>query len=116
MRKTILVVDDSPDIQEVLKTFLESHGHTVHTTEAPNEAIRIVKTAMPEVVLLDYHLPGLTPDAFIKIVRAESPGVCIILVSGVTDVSEKAKSLGLKFAIQKPFDPTTLLDLIAKAT
>jgi hypothetical protein len=47
--------------------------------------------------------------------RAE-PAVCIILVSGVTDVSEKAKSLGLKFAIQKPFDPTMLLELIVKAT
>lgn len=116
MRKSILVVDDSPDIQQILTLFLEGHGHKVLSTDSPNEAINIVKTAKPDVVLLDYLMPGLTPNAFVNIVRSQKSNICIILVSGISDVSAKAKSLGLEFAIQKPFDPDALLELITQAT
>ena len=115
MRKSILVVDDSPDIQQILTLFLEGHGHKVLSTDSPNEAIDIVKTAKPDVVLLDYLMPGLTPNAFVNIVRSQKSNICIILVSGISDVSAKAKSLGLEFAIQKPFDPDALLELITQA-
>lgn len=112
MVKTILVVDDEPDIRESVKMILEKNGYKVITAEDGDECLNIIQQTKPDLILLDIMMPG-TP--VIKVVKQISD-IKIAFMS-VVRISE-ARKMGLTEQenivdfFQKPFNVTDLIDRI----
>lgn len=113
MSATILVVEDEPGIQEVLKFNLGQHGHDVLVAPDAEEAFGMLRGALPDLILLDWMLPGMSGIDFARRVRADHrlKGVPIIMLTARTE--ERDKVLGLDIGaddyITKPFSPRELM-------
>jgi len=101
----ILVVDDEPDIVEVLRRYLATQGYTV-STAGDGSAMRRVMAATPvDLVLLDLGLPGEDGLALMRALRHES-SAAVIVVTGRGDTFDRIVGLevGADDYIAKPFD------------
>ncbi len=113
MSATILVVEDEPGIQEVLKFNLGQHGHDVLVAPDAEEAFGMLRGALPDLILLDWMLPGMSGIDFARRVRADHrlKGIPIIMLTARTE--ERDKVLGLDIGaddyITKPFSPRELM-------
>ncbi|MFT4580669.1 MAG: two-component system phosphate regulon response regulator PhoB [Gammaproteobacteria bacterium] len=110
---TILIVDDEPAIRDMLKFTLSGEGHIcieAHDTQAANTAI---KTTVPDVILLDWMLPGISGVDFARRLK-QDPGtrdIPIIMLSAKGEESDKVRALdtGADDYITKPFSTSELL-------
>jgi DNA-binding response OmpR family regulator len=112
-RKRILVVDDEPGIGKVLRIKLGLSGYDVITTTSGAEAIEMVRTREPDIVLLDILMPDVTGMDVIDRVRAFSR-VPIIVFTGLPEIARFALKVGADDYIGKPFDPDLLEDKIRR--
>ncbi len=111
IRKRILVVDDEPGIGKILRIKLGLSGYDVITTTSGTEAIELVRTQEPDIMLLDMLMPDVTGMDVLDRVRKFSK-VPIIMFTGRPDIAEFARKLGANDYIGKPFNPDTLVDKI----
>ena len=110
-KKRVLVVDDDPRIGKVLRIKLGLSGYDVITTTSGAEAIQIVRTQEPDVMLLDVLMPDVTGMDVLEKVRAFSQ-VPVIIFTGRPDIAQLALKLGANDFIAKPFNPDLLVDKI----
>jgi DNA-binding response OmpR family regulator len=109
-KKTILLVDDEPEILELLETYLVRESFKVITAENGNYAIEYAKIYNPDLIVLDVMLPQLDGMEVCRILRSttQSP---IIFLSAKSD--EFSKVLGLSLGgddyVTKPFSPRELV-------
>ena len=114
----IMIVDDEPSIREIERLVLELEKHTVVEAKSADEAWKMVQTNVPEVILLDVMMPGMTPKAFMEKLGKDKKfaKVKVILVTAVIGAKEVAKGMKMVVAvIEKPFDNKKLLAAIQKA-
>ena len=104
----VLVVDDEPGILKVLGIELKLSGYETITTTNGAEAIDLVRTQKPDVVLLDVVMPGVTGLEVLERVRQFSQ-VPIIIFTGHPTVIKLAMRNGADDSIAKPFDPDLLI-------
>jgi DNA-binding response OmpR family regulator len=110
-RKRVLVVDDEPGIGKVLRIKLRLHGYEGVTTTSGAEAIELVRTQPPDIVLLDILMPDVTGMDVIEKVRTFSQ-VPIVVFTAKPDVIQFALKLGANDSIAKPFDPDQVVKKI----
>jgi signal transduction histidine kinase len=108
---TILVVDDEPDIGEMIRTALELQGVSVHAVQSGEEAAEICLERRFDVAFIDYTMPGLSGHRLGHRLIEIQPDLPIIFMSG-RDVEMKADLPVVDF-IKKPFG---LEDIQAKLT
>ncbi|OYY95030.1 MAG: phosphate regulon transcriptional regulatory protein PhoB [Hydrogenophilales bacterium 28-61-23] len=113
MSATILVVEDEQGIQEVLKFNLGQHGHDVIVASDAEEALGLLRGALPDLILLDWMLPGMSGIDFARRVRADSrqKNIPIIMLTARSDERDKVQGLdtGADDYITKPFSPRELM-------
>jgi two-component system phosphate regulon response regulator PhoB len=113
MAATILVVEDEPAIQELISYSLRQAKHTVSSTKNAEEAMKIINEALPDLVLLDWMLPGMSGADFARMLRraARTKDIPIIMLTARADESDKVSGLesGADDYITKPFSPRELL-------
>jgi CheY-like chemotaxis protein len=113
----VMVVDDDPDIQLLLRLELSAEGYDVVTADDGFQAIDRIPSLKPDVVLLDVMMPGL--DGWGVLERLQEPKPAVIVVSGLaTDRDHHyrhAVQLGALGFVSKPFDSTKLLELVETA-
>jgi len=109
---TILVIDDDPETREVLELAVSMEGYSVRVAEDTETALEIVAASPPAMVLLDYYGVGEDAGRVVASVRAAGGAIPIVLMTGAKDPAGKAKELGLKRFLQKPFDFHTLRKLL----
>jgi CheY-like chemotaxis protein len=105
-KPAILVIDDEPDILDVVKTCLEQEGYSVHSAAKPSEGIKLYEQHWRHIdlVLLDYLMPDMTGDLVYECLRDVNPDVKVILLTGCDDnVAKRMFEAGLRGYIQKPF-------------
>ena len=115
--KRVLVVDDDPDIRELLFTALEDEGFEVVPAGNGQEALAIIKTFRPDVIVLDLMMPVMDGWQFAAELRARDEGdedIPIVLLSAARDLKTHAKALAAADIIEKPFDLAELLPKIAR--
>ena len=84
MGKRVLVVDDHKDLRELIALRVEEAGYElVGTATNGPEALLVAAEASPDVVVLDYMMPGMTGEEVARDMRAQFPSVKIIACSGV---------------------------------
>jgi DNA-binding NtrC family response regulator len=115
--KTILVVDDEPDLLELLDQVLEMHGYIVLQAGSAQEAIEVWKNKSEQIDLLltDLTMPGgISGVALAGKLQAHKPLLKIVYTSGHEreTAAEKYSLLPDTSFIQKPFNPSALAELI----
>jgi PAS domain S-box-containing protein len=112
---TVLVIDDEPDVRELIRDVLERLGYTVIIAAEGREGIRIYRERRWEIglVLLDVIMPGMNGSEVFQALRTFDPDVRVVLVSGYSSEGHSGidgllKS-GVRGFIQKPFTQKTLL-------
>ena len=106
-----MVVDDEPRIGKVLRVKLGLAGYDVITTTSGAEAIDLVKTREPDIMLLDVMMPDVTGMDVLDRVRSFSQ-VPVIVFTGSPDIARFAREFGADDCIAKPFDPDVLVEKI----
>jgi two-component system KDP operon response regulator KdpE len=106
----IVVIDDEPQILRSLRTSLAAGGYDVQTAASGEEGLRLLEARIPDLVLLDLMLPGLSGLGVCRSIRARST-VPIIILSARGDERDKvaALDLGADDYLTKPFGVDELL-------
>jgi CheY-like chemotaxis protein len=117
MNKHILVVDDDAHMRSILQEVLESETYVVDTASDGLSALDklIHRQALPEVILLDLHMPRMNGLQLIEALRQQEAACLdsIIVLSGDMDALQQASRLGIRRCLAKPFDLEVLLELIS---
>lgn len=108
----ILIVDDDPDILELLESTLETEYETIKAA-CGKEALKKIKETPPDLLVLDYMLPDLEGIEICKILRKDSLSVHlpILMLTGKGEIDDKVRGLesGADDYMLKPFSPQELL-------
>jgi len=113
----VLVVDDNPDVRELIAAVLERAQAEVATAASANEALEAVKSKRPDVLLCDLHMPGIDGFELIHRVRAwERTGgagaaIPAAAVSAYASLGRRLRHARDEFQafLTKPVDPDTLV-------
>jgi two-component system, OmpR family, phosphate regulon response regulator PhoB len=112
MSASILVVEDEPAIQELISVTLARNGHAVRRATSVEEATGAVAEALPDVILLDWMLPGESGPTFARRLRSEARTreVPIIMLTARAGDDDKVAGLeaGADDYVTKPFSPREL--------
>ncbi len=112
MPATILVVEDEPAIQELIAYNLKQAGHQPLRADSAEHALNLVRTALPDLVLLDWMLPGQSGIEFAKRMKSDKRTREIPIIMLTARAEEQDKLLGLETGaddyITKPFSPREL--------
>ena len=102
----VLIVDDEPDLRELLRLELEAHGWQVEEAANGHDAWRLLQSRDVDVVLTDLRMPGGSGLELVEKLRERgAPPPEIFLMSGYADVSlEQTRALGAHPLLAKPFD------------
>ena len=114
----LLIVDDDPDVCEVLGDSLRSEGHVVRVARDGLEGWEALDERLPDVVLLDVEMPRLSGPAMAYRMFLRDAGleqVPIILLSGRMNLSEIAASVGTHYYLTKPYPFANVLALLKQA-
>ena len=107
--KTVMIVEDEPEIRLVLRTYLEDEGYTVVEAETGEQALSLSLDETPDVALVDLRLPGIHGLDVVRSMRATSQ-VPIIVVTAQADSHDVVAGLeaGADDYVTKPFIPKEL--------
>ena len=112
MSATVLVVEDEPQIQELVAVNLEHVGHRVLRAGSAEEAERAIRDELPDVVVLDWMLPGESGLAFARRLRADERTRELPILMLTARAMEQDKLSGLEAGaddyLTKPFSPKEL--------
>lgn len=110
--RTILVVEDDPEMGYLLGAVLQGDGRELHIVGTGAEAEEVVGSTSVDVIVLDLILPDVDGRALITRFRErpETSSVPIVVVSarGGSDIRQDCYALGADVYVEKPFDPETL--------
>ncbi|MGA9962516.1 MAG: response regulator, partial [Azonexus sp.] len=113
MTPTILVVEDEPAIQELVVINLKHAGFLVVRAGSAEEAESAIRAALPDLVVLDWMLPGQSGVALAKKIRADerSRELPIIMLTARAHEEDKVQGLeaGADDYVTKPFSPKELV-------
>jgi CheY-like chemotaxis protein len=116
----ILIVEDNEDAAQSLALLLELGGHAVETAPDGPAALAKVAASMPDAILVDIGLPGMSGYEFAQAVRRDfkAQSALLVAVSGYGSPEDKAKSArsGFDAHLVKPVDFRALLALLASRT
>lgn len=111
--KQILVVDDDPGLRAVLSLFLRDEGYVVHTAENGEEALALLVSVHPQVILTDLNMPVMNGWDFIAAKQTDSKLRSIPVI--VCSAESRSLALdGVTCFIPKPFPLDALIALIKK--
>jgi DNA-binding response OmpR family regulator len=113
----ILVIDDNPNVVDMISTFLRGEGYGVLGALTSDDGLKLAILARPELVLLDIGLPGANGLELLMRIRLMNPSAKVIMVTGNTDpaLAREAFRLGALAYVDKPFDLAYLKRVIALA-
>ena len=106
MAGKILVVDDEPEVRQLMEHFLTERGYEVRIAENGRLALAALDTFMADVVLLDMHMPEMDGLETLKRLTVRSPSLPVIMVTVNDDVETTTHLLQMGAAdyVPKPFN------------
>ena len=116
-RGRVLAVDDDRQVGATVRDVLTDVGFVVRTAQGGEEALALVRTFDPDVVLLDVMMPGMSGDEVLDRLHAGHPGLPVVMVTAIGD-AERARTLLYRGAfdlICKPFDIAVLERIVDAA-
>src|SRR5262245_19554389 len=112
-KKSVLVVDDEPDILELVRYNLEKEGFSVETVSSGAEGLERAKTARPDLMVLDLMLPGMSGLEVCRCLKQDSKTreLPIVMLTAKGEESDVVQGLelGADDYVIKPFSPRILI-------
>ena len=116
--EAILVVDDNATNLKLARVLLVSEGYVVKTANDAEDALRVLETFVPRLILMDIQLPGIDGLELTRRLKDDpaTRGIVIIALtsSAMKGDKEKALAAGCDGYLAKPIDPSTLSSTLAK--
>lgn len=106
MGNKVLIVDDDPSIRRLLNRILRDMGHSTIEAADGNEALVLLQSENPALILLDLHMPRLDGLATLEAILESNPEMGVIMMTGDGD-EERGKAAMQRGAcdyLPKPFD------------
>ena len=112
----ILLADDQPEVRRALTILLERQPGLIVAGEAvdADDLLAQVETICPDMVLLDWELPGLAGTDLLSALRAVCPGLLVIALSGRPGARRAALAAGADAFVSKADPPDRLLAAIGR--
>lgn len=118
MAKTILAVDDSGSLRQMVAFSLNAAGYQVVEAVDGNDGLDKAKRQIFDLVLTDQNMPNMDGLTLIKSLRALANYQSVPILMLTTESSDEMKSMGKSAGangwLVKPFDPTRLIDVVRK--
>lgn len=118
--KTILTVDDSQTMRDMLRAALSDMGHRVVQAVDGLNGVETLETIRPDVIITDVNMPRLDGFGFIEKVRQDprhrATPILVLTTESDPERKEQARKAGATGWIVKPFDPAKLADAIRRVT
>lgn len=115
MKKTILVVEDNPDAREMLSFLLGAEGFSVVTAKDGQQALDLVQSQPPDLVITDIHMPKLDGIEMIRRLREDLKltTLPIVVMSAFgSRLTQEALDAGASESTPKPMQVESLLNLV----
>jgi CheY-like chemotaxis protein len=118
----VLIVEDDPDVREMLSVLLETEGFYVVGAEDGLEALHLLRTVrhrapqVPCLILLDLMMPRLSGHEFRRAQLGDPTvaSVPVAVMSGASDLEQRAQALGAVATLAKPIDCDLLVDVVRR--
>jgi two-component system nitrogen regulation response regulator NtrX len=116
-KERILIVDDEKNIVTSLQEILTDEGYDIVTAEDGLDALEMVQSEPPDLVLLDIWIPGMDGIEVLQAIKTYHPEIEVLVMSGhgTIDTAVKATKLGAYDFIEKPFSLDQLVVSVEKA-
>jgi DNA-binding response OmpR family regulator len=112
----ILVIDDEPEITDIIETFLETAGYEVKSENSSTIGIERAKTYLPDLVLLDIMMPFMDGYEICKELKKceKTKNIPVVFLTGKDAQSDEGRSfkVGGVLYIKKPFSCERLMDIV----
>jgi two-component system chemotaxis response regulator CheY len=113
MTLTVLAVDDSRTMRDMLKLSLSEAGFTLHLAEDGVHGLEVLADISPDAIISDINMPRLDGFGFIEAVRAQSKHrttpILVLTTESAPELKARARAAGATGWIVKPFDPPKLV-------
>jgi len=112
-----LVVDDDPEIREILTQILETEGIRVISAPDGPQALQQIHFASPDAVVLDVRMPGLSGIDVLKKIRETDDDLPVVLITGFADIYQAVEAVkeGAYDYLPKPFENAEVVRTIRRA-
>lgn len=116
-QETILIVDDTPDLINLLTEVLRPEGYQIIHASNGHEGLQLAHTANPDLIMLDMHMPLMNGLEALEALREMDNQTPVIFMTrfGSTEIAVKAFQLGVHHYLPKPFDLDEVRQTIAEA-
>ncbi len=117
MAETICLIDDEPAILNTLSSILEDEGYQVLVAKSGLEALKIIRSEVPDLVILDIWMPEMDGLETLKRLRTQFPNILVVMMSGHGSIETAVKStkLGAYDYLEKPLDLEKVTILVRNA-
>jgi PAS domain S-box-containing protein len=115
-RGRVLVIDDEPEIAELLQDILTSEGHTVKTAMNGSDGVKLAALSEYDMVITDLGMPDLSGWEVARRIREAVPTLPVVLVTGwaASIDDDEVRRAGIAEVVQKPFDIEAVLEVTAR--
>ena len=113
-KQSILVIDDEPAIRDMLQIALDAAGFKVELAEDAKQAYPIIIDTPPDLILLDWMMPGTSGIELLRRLRRDETNVPVIMLTAKVEEASKIAGLdsGADDYIAKPFSPRELVSRV----
>ncbi len=110
-KATIMIVDDEPDVREVLEEYFTAHGYTVIAADSATAAKATAAAHPIDLALVDIHMPGEDGLSLARHLRERYVDIAIVMLTSAATVVDRIVGLeiGADDYVPKPFDPRELM-------
>lgn len=113
--RSVLVVEDDPDLLALLEMILQDAGYAVRTAPEGAAALARVAEEMPGTILLDMRMPGMNGWDFAREFRARYGHACpIVVVTAAENARARAEEIGAEGWLSKPFELEDVLATVER--
>ena len=110
--KRILIVEDDADSANILEAYLRRDGFEVALAEDGRRGLDLHESWCPDLVLLDWELPGLSGRQLLRLLRFERPEIRVLVLSGRPEAEEAARAAGADAFVGKGDSTSHLLQVL----
>lgn len=116
MEKSVLLIEDEPNIIEAISFILSRDGWTVNTHSNGHDAVEVVHKALPDLIILDVMLPGKSGFDILRELRENQTSanvpVLMLTARGQSKDREMAERAGVSRFMTKPFSNADVLEAV----
>jgi DNA-binding NtrC family response regulator len=110
----VLIVDDESDILEILQDVLSLEFEKIHLATDAKKALEIIKANDIDIVLTDFHMPGVAGDELVRLIRSAGLQTPVVFITGDAsrDLAMSSVRLGVSDILEKPFKADNVVEVI----